>query len=457
MYAAFRKFMLQRDWARPGARIVVGVSGGMDSMVLLFLLRKLSRERELSLVVAHLNHTLRGKESDRDEAFVTSTCDAWGLPVITGRKNIRRQAALGGLSVQVAARQVRYAFFSEVLEKEKGDWLALGHHADDVAETVMMRLLRGASVQGLRGIPLQNEKVIRPLLHFPRSRIAAFAREEKIPYVEDSSNQSVKYLRNRIRHELIPLIERDYCPSFSRRLIRYATYFGEIQHFLSELTEKAENDVVGRDGKIDVRAFNGLNVAVRRAFLEAYLLKGGWVSRPLSFDQLDKAIRMAETRGGASRIAIGRGKWLVREYDTLFVTEVPVQEGITPVTCPIPGSVEIKEIGNRLTVREQFAPPGNLASDSQKAYVDGDQVGASVWIRGFRPGDKIVTNGTKKLKKLFIDAKIPRRLRRRIPLVGAGDDIIWVGGMRVNRPYYVTARTKRILCFQFQFPIRTRE
>ena len=455
MYKVFRRIMLEKGWARPGMRLVVGVSGGIDSMVLLDLLRRLSREISLLIVAAHLNHGLRGEEAERDERFVTERCARWKIPVESEKRDVKGIARKTKDSIQVAARKVRYEYLNEVMERYKGDYLVLGHQADDVAETVLIRFLRGASVQGLSGILEQNGRVIRPLLSFSRIEILSYAQEEGIPYVEDSSNEKGTYLRNRVRHELIPHVTRMYQPAFPRHLLRYAQYFGEIHAYISEVCREIEQEVVRQDGSINVPFFQKLPITLQRAFLETYLLKRGWMEDALSFNQLSGIIKMLAAPGGMQRFRLKHGLWLVREYDRLFVVTEPLEiKAIHPVSCGIPGSIEIKEIGNRLHVEEVKTRPEDFRSNKQEAYVEGDRIGHFLWVRSFRPGDRIETTGDLKLKKLLIDAKIPRSKRRLIPLIGSGDDILWVAGMCVNHRYFVSDSTRRVLRLWFEEPLR---
>jgi len=450
----FWRIMVEKGWAVAGTRLVAGVSGGVDSMVLLHLLRDLSRELGMELVAAHLNHELRGDESERDARFVEEMAEKWGIPIEVGREDVKAAAKRDKIPVQVAARRVRYRFFDEIMAKRGADWLALGHNADDVAETVMMRWLRGTSVEGLKGIPLQNGRTIRPLLTFTREEIREYAEEQGIPFVEDSSNLKMTYLRNRIRHDLIPRIAKEYQPAVSRHLNRYARYFSEIHDYLSSACDGVAGELIGERGEILLKPFVSLHAALQRVFMERYLLEGGWIEEPLGFDRLEEILKLAKSTSGSRRYAIGKGRWLVREYDRLFVTDTPVSEPIRPVVCPVPGTAELREIGNRLTVEEVETLPETV-DGRREAYVDGDGIGAALWIRSFRPGDRIVTSGTVKVKKLFIDRKIPARLRPAVPIVGTGDEIVWVGGVCVNRRFYVKEGTRRILHLKFSRPIRT--
>jgi tRNA(Ile)-lysidine synthase len=445
MRTVFQRLLIQKRWAEPGTRWVVGVSGGVDSMVLLHLLCELSKEIPASIIAAHLNHCLRDRESDRDERFVKEISERWGIPVEIAREDVGAVARREKLPVQVAARKVRYRFFEEVMKRREGTWLVLGHHADDVSETVMMRLLRGASVQGLSGIPLRKGFVIRPLLPFKRQEIAAYADRNGVPYVEDSSNQKLKYLRNRVRHDLLPAIRKAYQPAFDKQLRRYAGYFGEIHSLLSELAEKAMHGVVGPEGEILLKKFRRIPAAVQRALLEAHLLENGFVKTPLSFVQLDAILGMAARRAGTQTLNLSGGLIAVREYDTLRFEKPAVVKGFTPLVCPVPGQVKIPETGLSFMVETLHAPPRDLRSNEREAYVNGDRIGSSLLVRSFQPGDRFVAHGKIKLKKFFIDARIPARRRPAVPIIVADGSIVWVGGLRVDRRFFVVPGTRRIL------------
>ena len=452
--SVFRRIMESRGWAVPGSRLVVGVSGGIDSMVLLHLLINMAGETVFSLFVAHLDHGLRGEEAERDARFVEMMAEKWGIPIEAGKEDVSTIAKKEKLPVQVAARKARYDFFDRVMEKHQADWLVLGHNADDVSETVMMRWLRGSSIEGLRGIPEQNGKIIRPLLSFRRGEIMEYAQLHRIPFVEDSSNRKRAYFRNRVRHDLLPLIEERYQPKFSKRLTNYAKYFNELNTYLLEVCEELSGRIINEKGEIRLEHFVALPVALKRILLETYLLENGWIHEPLDFEELDEILKLAEGTWGTRRIALGKGLWIIREYDRLFVTDTPINSPIHPVTCPVPGSVMINEIDNRMTVAIVEKSAEHFENIGEEVYVDGDKIGTSLWVRSFQPGDRVVLDGTVKVKKLFIDRKIPRRVRLMIPIIGSGEKIIWVGGVCVDYRFHVTKNSRRILQLRFSQPIR---
>ncbi|MGZ3525757.1 MAG: tRNA lysidine(34) synthetase TilS, partial [Thermodesulfobacteriota bacterium] len=204
-----------------GDRLIVGVSGGVDSMVLLHLLNACREAFDLSLIVAHVNHGLRPVESEKEAELVQKEAARLGLPFEYGQFNVKEFQKRGGLSPQDAARRVRFHFFHNLLQKHHAQKIALGHHADDQVETVLLRLIRGSGLQGLKGmLPIRDGKVIRPLLGVWEEEIQSFAMEKKIPFLSDSSNLKKDYLRNRIRLALIPMMEREYQPNFKEILLR---------------------------------------------------------------------------------------------------------------------------------------------------------------------------------------------------------------------------------------------
>ncbi|RTZ94239.1 MAG: hypothetical protein DSY91_00645 [Deltaproteobacteria bacterium] len=236
--------------------------------------------------------------------------------------------------------------------------------------------------------------------------------------------------------------------------MRYAHYFDEIHTYLAEACLGLEKNLLSSGGKLKLRKFRRLPTALQRAFLESVVLEKGYMDEPLSFEQLESVLRLTQSSAGTRKYRIRKDLWVIREYDRLYFTQSLSKEAIRPVTCSVPGSVEIREIGNRLKIKEvKLNSGGPLLATSREAYVSGDQMGDTVWVRGFQPGDRIVTNGTVKLKKLFIDAKVPARVRPAIPIIGSGNDIIWVAGLRVDRRFYVTKETRRVLRLSFQRPV----
>ena len=218
-----------------GDRLIVGVSAGVDSMVLLHLLNACREAFDLSLIVAHVNHGFRPGESEKEAELVEKESAGLGLPFEYGKFNVKEFQKLAGLSPQDAARRIRFHFFYNLLQKHHAEKIALGHNADDQVETILIRLIRGSGLQGLKGmLPIREGRVIRPLLEVWRGEIQSFAMERKIPFLLDSSNLKNGYLRNRIRLTLIPLIEREYQPNFKEVLLRTSYILKEENDYLEK-------------------------------------------------------------------------------------------------------------------------------------------------------------------------------------------------------------------------------
>src|SRR5690606_7110870 len=269
-----------RMWA-PGDRIVVAVSGGPDSVALLHVLTRLKDQESLDLVVAHLNHRLRGRSADEDAAFVGSLAERWGLPAVVEEADVARMARQRGVGIQEAAREARYAFFSRVAEAWGAARIALAHHADDQVETVLFRLIRGTGTRGLAGIPPVRGPIIRPLIDVSREDIVAYCRRHRLPYRTDPSNRDMRYRRNRIRWELIPLLEERYNPRVREAIVRMARILRDEDDFLDRYADGVyrsiarEGEAPGPDGSraevqevfIPRDALGGLHRAVQRRVL----------------------------------------------------------------------------------------------------------------------------------------------------------------------------------------------
>jgi tRNA(Ile)-lysidine synthase len=431
-----RKTIATHTLFTPGASVVAAVSGGIDSMVLLDLLASLDDYR-LNLVVAHLNHLLRGEESDRDEAFVRDVAVRHGLPVIVHRIDVRQLAREQRLSLEEAGRVARHEFLEQTLGKTGAAVVALGHHADDQAETVLMRLLRGAGSGGLSGMAHRSGWKIRPLLDAGREQIAEYARVREIPYREDSTNVDRRFLRNRVRCDLLPLLTT-YNPSISRTLITTAAIQAADDACLSTLADELFGRLAARNGdeiNVPVAALGETAQALRmRLYRHAIQdLTGSLAS--VSFRHLTAIDRLIG-RGGPSRsIAIPGAVRVGRNYGTLRFfrdTSEATHEGTR-----VDGFGRYPVPGGHVLVAPVELPFSIESLTSRHALIDLDTAPFPWTVGTFQDGDRLVPsgmNGSRKLKKLFSDGKVPRHLRRRVPLLrdSAGHILSVMGVRRSN-------------------------
>jgi len=429
--------------------IGVAVSGGVDSVVLLDILASLSAELHITLMVLHLNHGMRGAEARRDQRFVQALSKQYALPYVDKEVDVPRYIEEQSLSPQAAARELRYLFFEEAMGKHDLDKVAVGQIADDQAETVLMRLLRGGGTRGLKGIPPARGSYIRPLIEVWREELLAYARHKEISFVQDSSNLKDDYLRNRVRHELLPAL-REYNPSIKERLLHLAQVLGEDESYLEGLAHEVAKGIVTGDEEcsIPISQLLSLPPALQARVLQrsfADLSSGGVLEYPHVMGIRD----LIQGGGGSKRLALPRGYWAQRTYNTLLLgkgEEIP--EGVVrEMDLTIPGRTGLDGLGVKLeaTIAKGKTPP---RPDPLAAYLDYHQLTFPLRVRSFRPGDSFIPlgmNGHKKLKAFFIDLKIPRAQRAKIPLVISGDDICWVGGLRIDERFKIGKDTKKVL------------
>jgi tRNA(Ile)-lysidine synthase len=447
-----RKTIQRFAMLQPGDRVVIGVSGGADSMTLLHILWGLRAEYHLSLVVAHLDHGLR-PEAAEDKSFVKKAASDLGVPFFSRKVDVGARCREEHLNLQEAAREARYQFLAEIARDQEASRIALGHTADDQAESIIMRFLRGSGSRGLSGIPPVREGVIiRPLIETWRSEIESFLREKKFPYRIDASNQSTHFLRNRVRHELLPLLQ-EYNPRVRQTLVQMAEIFRAEESFWQGMVEEKFPSLIKSKKKksltLDIPLLVAqpypLRLRIFRFALETLL---GNVRR-LSFVHILNIENLLQNKEPNKGISLPQDISVDKAYQALIFSKA--KEPAPPFAHIIPGSgvVEIPEIGRMLRLEFQTPKPlGPLANMAHIAFLDGDDIQFPLLLRSFRPGDRfqpLGMEGEKKVKDLFIDCKIPVVLRKKIPLLFQGDRLLWVAGLRIDHGVRLKPETKRVL------------
>lgn len=444
----------QYNLLEKGDRIVVGVSGGIDSMVLIHILHVFSHKFDLSLIVAHVNHGLRPEESLQEASLVKKESERLGLQFEYEEVNVKAFKKSTGFSLQDAARRLRFQFFEKLLLKYNANKIALGHNADDQVETIILRILRGSGLRGLKGmLPVRDGKIIRPLLEIWRKDIESFANENKIPFLLDSSNLKEDYLRNRIRLSLIPLIENQYQSKFKEILLRTANLLRQEDNYIdSKAAEVYQNLIQKHDDSISflfskyqslhrVIQWRVINKILSEILEEEKIVKRFPNLQPI-FERLNKS-------SSNLLFQVIPGIYLEKRYDRVVIRKGVLEE--TPhfeIEVNFPGKTTIKEIGRELIIEE--IPKINKLSNYLPtiAFFDYESIQFPLKVRNFRPGDKFQPLGLKgfqKLKKFFIDHKVPKIERSRIPLLISGDIIAWVVGYRIDERVKIKPETKRIL------------
>jgi len=475
------------DLLEPGEALVVGVSGGPDSLCLLHLLLSLRQEYELRLHVAHLHHGARGAAADADAEFVKRLAAEWGLPVTIEERDVPALAREHGLAFEEAARRVRYAFLARVAAELNTGKVAVGHNADDQAETVLMHLLRGTGLAGLRGMlpftslkeyrllapflqrPAPSTSIIRPLLRVPRAEIEDYCAEQGLEPRFDRSNLDTTYFRNRLRHELLPLLE-DYNPNIRTRLCHTAAVVAADYELLLQLREQAWARVLQREGKnsfvFDQQAWRALPVALQRATIRQAAYRLRRTLRDVDFLHVENARRVGLNGETGAEATLPMGLALTVGYDTLTVGDVddvgpppdePLLWGDEPLPVQAPGATPLpdSEWALQAQILESWSMDQITTNpDPWTAYFDADALIDPLVLRTRRRGDRFRPQGmgghSVKLSAFMINLKIPQAWRDCIPLLAAAEEIIWVCGRRMGEGAIVRPGTRRVARMRFE-------
>ncbi|MBU4198599.1 MAG: tRNA lysidine(34) synthetase TilS [Verrucomicrobia bacterium] len=489
----------RHDLFRPGQHILVGVSGGADSIALLAILRDLAPAWKLRLTAAHLNHLIRGKAAAEDARFVRAFARQLGVSFIEDHKDVPRLARKRGISLEMAGREARYTFFADAAKRRHCNAVATAHTTDDQAETILMKLARGAGAQGLTGIPYVtrrgNLNITRPLRDISRAAILQFLRRRRLTWREDATNADGAYLRNRVRHEVLPFLEAKLNPRIRQALGRMAEILDKenawldmlSRDILSECTgSKPTTQVLDKSLKklsatmkrvpphtdiggprsvvavpqrvlqyaLDGRILASQPQAARRRVLRLWLVENGLAPESLDFDAVDRLDKLLMSRQIGRAVTLPKGRVVRKEcYSLCFDSEKkPVSDPFcVPLTIP----------GETLLPNHELRILASLASGIQKPKPDGighyparASLAVSAWhrrriiVRSWNPGDRMAPlglAGSKKVQDIFTDGKVPRDQRRQVPIFECGGEIIWIPGYRIARGWNVANENDKAL------------
>jgi len=445
-------------WWRKDRAILAAVSGGPDSMAMLHMLKALGDELGFPVIAAHVNHRLRGAEADAEAELVRRTAESWGVPCVVGAIGLPEHLERTGENAQAAARRLRYEFLRRAARERGARVIATAHHADDQAETVLMRLMRGTGPGGLAGIAEQREEegleLIRPLLRISKSELLQYCERNGVPYATDSSNRDLRYFRNAVRLEVLPFLER-YNPAVRSALARLADIAAAEDDYLQRAAEEAFASLVRPEGDgwaADRRGFCKLHLALQRRLIKLILNCLANRGIPVDFDRVEDILAAAVADAPTvSRMDLGGGAVWMREYDRMVFASAAKTAKTFCHVVPFPDTeVEVPEAG--LVFRFQTLPApveGPFGGDRRTAWFDLSELEFPLRIRSRERGDRMEPfglGGSKKVQDIFVDAKIPRSRRDRVPLLADGDGrILWIPGVCRSRHAPVTAGTARVL------------
>jgi tRNA(Ile)-lysidine synthase len=458
--------------------VVIGVSGGPDSLCLLELAHQIP---SLKIIVAHLNHRLR-PEANHEAELVGRVAEQMQIPFMGEAADVRGYADEEKLSLEEAARILRYRFLFSLARTKGADAVAVGHTADDQVETILMHFLRGAGLAGLRGMATRTIltefdpaiPLLRPILHLWRSETETYCREHKLQPVYDPSNNDETYFRNRLRHSLIPELEK-YNPRFKDTLLRSAEALGGDYESVSETVQSIWPKVVLKEEADHITflasALEELPAGLRRNIIRQAMDLLRPSMRNLDFDTLERASLFVETNHQSippdqmqRQVDLSGGLRLYREGEAIYLAAL--EADLPTANWPVIDKVHELPVNGQVRLNENFVLSANEVDaelarsvayengDPFIAWVDADRMGNSLMVRAKRPGDVFSPLGmnrqTVKLREFYINVKIPRRARNGWPLVCAEEQIVWVPGFRLAHPFRINEKTKRVVKLTLQ-------
>lgn len=436
MFLKFQNHLASKLPFLENKKLFLAVSGGLDSMVLLHLFQKLSYE----IAVLHCNFQLRGLESFGDQNFIQNYCDQNKISIFTTQFDTEAFAKDYKLSIQVAARELRYSWFYELLEDKKFDYILTAHHADDNLETFVINLTRGTGLEGLTGIPEQNDKIIRPLLFFSRDEILDYAKENKIDWREDSSNASDKYLRNKIRHDLVPML-KEINPNFLNAFQKTQSYLQQSQEMVEDASIMIYQQVakeVGEDVYFDLQRLKKL--PNYKSYLYQWLNGFGFLAWNDIYDLVDgqsgKQVLSAEFR-------------LLKNRDVLILSRILEKSDTEEF------EINEKEKEVNFPIKLKLCNVSHIKRDSNKViFVDAEKINYPLILRKWTKGDVFYPFGmqgkSKKVSKLFKDEKLSLIEKEKTWILCSENKIVWVIGIRQDERFKIEDDTNNILKIELQ-------
>lgn len=447
-----KKQLFDSKLVEPGDKLLLAVSGGLDSVALLDLFFRLQNPLALKLSVIHVHHGIRGKEADEDLRFVRALAEKYGLPFYEKKVDAVALAKLQGISLEEAARTLRYRAYEEAINGTDCNKLATGHTANDQAETILDHFLRGSGQLGLSGMRRTRNMYIRPLLKITREELSNYVDTCGLSYRKDSSNEDLRFKRNRIRKELIPYLAEYFNSNIIHTLNRTSEIFFENEQFLTAYADNAFKSLVSLQKKneiiLEIKGFLGYFNIVRKYIVfrtcEALLIP----RRTLTFDKLEKIIQVIEQKKIGKKVELNSEFELLIDHDGIVFRKKPGKKP-QKVSLDILSTESVRfhnyQLNWSLTSRNQDF---SVTNTPDVEYVDFEKTGRKLYLRPFAAGDKFIPlnfHGRKKVAAYFSDCKIPHHIRETIPILESSKGIVWVCGHALDDRFKVTEETEKIL------------
>ncbi len=454
------KLLTEKKLITRGEKLVVGVSGGPDSLCLLHVLHSLAADFPFSLAVVYFDHGLRPEESGQEIKFVGDVAQEMGWPFYNGAGNVAEYSRENGLSIEDAARSLRYDYLQEILSDCGGQKIAVAHTADDQAEELLLRLIRGTGRKGLAGMEfIRDSLIVRPFLQTCKDEILAYLKDKNREFCLDSSNQQRIYLRNRVRLDLIPYLEKEFNPGIKKILRQTSSLLQEEESLLDDISLNAyKHAVSGENGlKLDLSFFAGQHVAIQRRIIEKMLLDLG--NRP-GFRQIDQILYLAEQSEPGGCIHLSGGLRGVIE-ENMFFFSYPLgktnrrgdlrdaaENPVFDLNIMEPGLFDFNEGWQVEVACLDHLPEKTELSSENADFFDLDTISFPFTIRNRRPGDRfhpLGSSGHKKVGKFLTDLKIDEKARRQVPILEFEGEVAALLGIRISQRFRVRNSSEKVL------------
>jgi tRNA(Ile)-lysidine synthase len=455
IYKRFLNFSTTHSLFTGVKNIVVGVSGGVDSMIMLDILLRYAKDRRLNVVVTHLNHKIRGKKADEDEKLVSDFCNKRKIPFYKKRVNVEEYAEERGLSTEIAGREVRYSFFHEIAAMFDHSVIATAHTLDDHIETVLLRIFKGTGLQGLEGIPIRRENVIRPLRFACKQELYEYAKRYKIPYSEDHTNYEEYCQRNVIRNSILPKIAESVNPNVFQSIDKVSLIVSEANESIKRLAKSIAKKVILETKNnfiiLNLPTLNKLPTAIKKEIVRVALAQISKESVKIDFEKLNNLLSLMR-RGETGKVYklskecianIDRGRLIIYKSEYFDWDEILVHPGKTYRTT----SFELRY--EEVPLSDFSIDKGNRGVE----FIDLDKIDRSMKLRHWRYGDRVKPIGFsnfRKISDLFIDEKIPRLKKEQVPILENTGEIVWVCGIKLSDNFKITSETKRIFKLEYR-------
>jgi len=445
-----KEYILNKNLINENEKILIAFSGGADSLALLLMLHALREELHIELGACHVNHMLRGKDAEEDEIFCSEVARKLSIPFYSIKKDVRGYAKKKGLSVEVAGRELRYAFFKDIMVNHRYEKCATAHHLDDQVETVLLNLMRGSGLNGLTGMSPKREEYIKPILFLKKEELLAYLKEQSMEPREDDSNMESIYQRNKVRNKLIPYIRENFNEDFPETIWRMTDLLREDLDFIHEQVEKVKSEYVEKrkDNRIVIRkeAFHQHKAVVSRLLFDAIESVKGNIT-DIEEVHIRDMIALQKNETGKN-IDIKDAVVARNDYGNLIIerkkTDTEREENMLHEELKIPGTYVV----DGKTIRFRYVERDEIVKDKKLRFFNGDVIEETVIVRNRQEGDRMRPFGMKgyrKLKNILIDKKISREDRDKLLVFQNRNEIFYIGSMIISDDYKVKDNTVKIL------------